>query len=250
MDMILMEFADPYKNSDYDKGVEPVEILNHERVAAHYQLPSINLAREVHDKIVNHEFEWAKDFKDLHPAMFGQQLYARTIQSLLDACYNDYQHGVKQIKKHPLPVTLNRFSFTNGSYVDVGKAHFANSWILTPDWTPADVADTRPGFVHVPVLESTQANAELTFSFNGDAVGVAFISGPDAGMIDYAIDGQPYRRADLFTEWSGGLHLPWYLLLGSGLADGGHQLHIKILSEKNKESKGNACRIVHFLCNK
>lgn len=249
MDMILMEFADPYKNADYDRNITPVEIKSHELIAEHYHLPSINLAKEVHDKIANHEFDWEKDFKDLHPAMFGQELYVYNIQSLLEACWKAYQSTPKNAKT-AIPAMLDQFSFTGGSYVAVNKAKYVKGWKLSPDWTPADGAGTRPGFVHVPVLENTQADAGLTFDFSGNATGIAIVSGPDAGMISYAIDDQSYRQIDLFTEWSSGLHLPWYLLLGSGLSKGHHQLHIKVLPQKNQQSKGNACRIVYFLCNK
>ncbi|MGN6180445.1 MAG: GDSL-type esterase/lipase family protein [Mucilaginibacter sp.] len=249
MDMILMEFADPDKNADYDRGIIPAEVKNHELVAAHYNLPSINLAKEVHDKIANHEFEWTKDFKSIHPAMFGQQLYVHNIESLLEFCWKAYETNHQNADNAALPAMLDRFSFTNGVYVDVDKAKYFAGWKLTPDWVPVDKAHTRKGFVHIAVLENTKPGAEFTFNFNGNAVGIAVLSGPDAGMITYTIDDEPYRQIDLFTEWSPGLHLPWYLLLGSGLSDGNHLLHIKALSKKNQQSQGNACRIVYFLCN-
>ena len=63
MDIIMMSFADPDKLQDYDQGKKPVEIINHELVADHYQLPSLNLAKEVRDKIQQKEFSWTYDFK-------------------------------------------------------------------------------------------------------------------------------------------------------------------------------------------
>jgi len=117
------------------------------------------------------------------------------------------------------------------------------------NWVPSDQAGTRPGFTDVPVLQNTQTEAELAFTFRGNAIGIAVISGPDAGIISYSIDSGPYLQKDIFTQWSGALHLPWYLLLGSGLARGKHTLHLKVLSKKNDQSKGNACRIVYFFCN-
>ena len=91
--------------------------------------------------------------------------------------------------------------------------------------------------------------SELTLSFNGTAAGIAVVSGPDAGVIDYSVDGRPFRQLDLYTQWSEWLYLPWYLLLGSGLTDGPHILHIRISEASNPHSKGHACRIVHFLVN-
>jgi sialidase-1 len=45
------------------------------------------------------------------------------------------------------------------------------------------------------------------------------------------------------------LHLPWYLVLADGLPKGKHILKVQVIPQKNKDSKGNACRIVHFLVN-
>jgi alpha-L-fucosidase 2 len=243
MDIILMAFADPDKTKDYDNGKVPVEIANQELVAAHYELPSINIAKEVHDKIRNGEFSWEKDFKDIHPAEFGQQLYFDNIKALLTT------QPPATLAPSPLPPPLDKSSLENGRYLPVDAAHHDTAWTLDKDWTPKDKADTRPGFVHVPVLESTSPGAELSLQFNGTAVGIAVISGPDAGIIGYSIDDQPFRQLNLYTQWSNWLHLPWYLLLGSGLTAGPHILHIKISEASDPHSKGHASRIVHFLVN-
>lgn len=248
-DMVVMEFADPYKNKDYDEGKVPVEIKNHELVAAHYQIPSINLAKEVHDKMANQEFSWEKDFKDLHPAAFGQQLYFENIKSLLNDCRKDYLSAHKKsITQLASPV--DDHSFANGVYLDVNKTLYTSGWQLVADWMPLDSAGTRKGFVHVSVLMNTAPDQELTLPFNGNAVGIAVISGPDAGIISWRVDENPENTIDLFTEWSSGLHLPWYLLLASALPPGDHVLHIKVLKDHNGKSKGSICRIVHFLINK
>ncbi len=248
-DMILMEFADPYKNKDYDEGKVPVEIRNHELVADHYQIPSINLAKEVHDKIANQEFSWEKDFKDLHPALFGQQLYFENIKVLLNDCRGKYLSGHKKSITR-LPSLLDDHSFTHGIYLGVAKAQYTTGWQLVADWAPADSVGTREGFVHVPVLMNTAPDEELILPFIGNAVGIAVVSGPEAGIISYRVDDSPEKTIDLFTEWSSGLHLPWYLVLGSALPTGNHVLHIKVLKEHNAKSKGSICRIVHFLINK
>ncbi|HEY8927737.1 MAG TPA: SGNH/GDSL hydrolase family protein [Mucilaginibacter sp.] len=249
IDMVLMEFADPYKNKDYDDGKIPVEVKNHELIADHYQLPSINLAKEVHDKIANQEFGWEKDFKDLHPSPFGQRLYFENIKGLLNDCFKSSLQAHK-ISNTALPASLDMHSFTNGAYLNVAKARYNSGWQLVANWSPVDSAGTREGFVHIPVLMNTAPEEELTLPFNGTAVGIAVVSGPDAGIISYRVDNGPEKTKDLFTEWSSGLHLPWYLLLGSALSPGNHVLHISVQKQHNVNSKGNVCRIVHFLVNK
>jgi len=262
MNIVMMAFADPDKTADYNAGRVPVEVVNQELVAAHYGLPSINIAKEVHDKIRNGEFDWKKDFKDVHPAEFGQLLYSENIKASLEACFAKAARDVAARSaaagsapagpvpdKTVMPLPLDKASLANGQYEGVENARFDRDWTLDQDWTPSDQAATRPGFVHVPVLESSAPGAELTLPFTGTAIGIAVVSGPDAGIISYAVDGDAFRDRDLYTQWSGGLHLPWYLLLGAGLTGGPHVLHLKISDRKNPLSKGNACRIVHFLTN-
>jgi hypothetical protein len=255
-DMIMMAFADPDKTADYDRGIVPVEIANQELVAGHYRLPSINLGKEVHDKIRNKEFDWKGDFKDIHPSPFGQELYFQNIKCLLDTCFTTYTGTSLQqllpapsLAPVPLPAPLDNANLESGRYETVSRARHDSAWILHRDWTPADGAATRPGFVHVPVLSGERPGAECSFPFDGTAVGMAVVSGPDAGIVEYDIDNGPWRSVNLYTQWSNWLHLPWFILFGSGLPPGRHVLQLRIGREKDPNSKGHACRIVHFLVN-
>lgn len=241
IDIVMMSFADPDKSRDYASGRIPVEVANHELVALHYGLPSINIAKEVYDKVQNKEFDWDKDFKDLHPAPFGQELYFANIKALLQACNN-----VLLIAKRGQKV-LNSASFMNGDYYSINNAKHDANWSINPNWTPTDGLGTRPGFVNVPVLSADKPGAELTLNFIGRAIGMAIVSGGDAGVVSYTIDGKAYKPINLYTQWSGFLHLPWYMLFDGNLKPGKHVLKMKIADTHAAASKGYACRIVNFL---
>ncbi|MHA4809503.1 SGNH/GDSL hydrolase family protein [Flavitalea flava] len=261
MDIILMAFADPAKTSDYDENRIPVEVTNHERIAAYYHLPSINLAKEVRDKMRNGEFTWEGDFKDLHPSPFGQQLYFATIRDLLLACLSSSLHSTanavpgtlssnaKQQLSTSVPLALDKWNFANGRYYPVNKASFGSGWALENNWTPADGLPTRDGFVNRPMLVSSRTGPTMSLTFTGTAIGMALISGKDAGILEWSVDGSPFRQKDLFTQWSTMLHLPWYILLETGLKNKIHILTLRMADGKNPKSSGNVCRIVHFLIN-
>lgn len=249
MDIVMMSFADTYKTSDYQQGRVPAEVARHEQVASHYHLNSINLAKEVAEKIANKEFSWSDDFKDIHPSVFGQELYFQNIKAMLQALFEKFDPGIK-IPVFALPKTLDNWNFSAGSYLNISKARHNNQWQLIQNWSPADGLATRDGFVHVPVLNTEKPGAAFTLSFEGDAIGIAIVSGGDAGMISYSIDQKPAKRIDLYTEWSSWLHLPYYILLDSGLKKGRHTLRLEVSAQKNPSSKGTACRIVNFLLNK
>ena len=211
-DIVFMYFADPDKMNDYNRGIIPSEIVNHEKVAAYYNIPSVNLAEEVTCRINNREFTWEGDFIDLHPSPFGQNVYYTSISDLLGGCWD--QVVPLTPSEHTLPARLDYFSYEHGRLVEIQKKNEATGWTYNGKWTPEDKASTRDGYVNVPMLIGNVPGKILKFKFKGSAIGIAVAAGPDAGIIEYSIDGKGWKSIDLFTQWSGWLHLPWYLILG------------------------------------
>lgn len=241
--VIMMAFAEPLKNEDYDRGKEPAEVAVHQKVAKYYGAPFINLSKEVYDRIKAGEFTWKYDFRDLHPSPYGQEVYFQTIKELLKLDFPDPTGDMK------IPANLDRFSYEKGKYHDVSEATKLKGFHVETNWKPKGKLPTRPGFVDVPVLVGEEANSSFEFNFKGRGVGIAIVSGADAGKISYSIDGKKPQILDLTTRWSNQLHLPWYLMLGDELASGKHTLKVNIIPDKNKNSTGNACRVVWFLVN-
>jgi sialidase-1 len=132
----------------------------------------------------------------------------------------------------------------------VDQAKNIEGWSLDKNWVPTDGAGTRKQYVDLPALIAAEPGAEMELAFEGTAIGICIASGPDAGIIEYSVDGRPFKKMDLMTQWSGMLHLPWYLMLEEELKPGKHKLVIRTSSAKNEMSKGHACRILHFLVNR
>lgn len=73
---------------------------------------------------------------------------------------------------------------------------------------------------------------------------------PSAGILEYSVDGAPFKKLDTYTYWSGGIYLPWVYMLESELEEGNHRLVIRISKDKNKNSSGYECCIRNFVVNK
>jgi hypothetical protein len=245
--VVLMAFVDEDKMADYHAGKTPVEVQVHEQLAQKYHLPFINLAKEVTDRIDGHEFNWKDDFKNLHPSPFGQEIYFKTIRQLLSAELN--KPVPVRLMAAVLPQPDDPFNYENGDYLDIDKAKINDKFKLEGNWQPADSVGTRPGFVHVPMLVAEKPGASLELPFNGRAIGIGVVAGPDAGIINYTIDGKNYPVLNLYTKWSKSLHLPWYLMLGDGLTPGKHVLKLQLSDQHAPRAKGTACRIEYFLVN-
>ena len=110
--------------------------------------------------------------------------------------------------------------------------------------------NTRPGFVNVPMLVVQLAGDSFEFSFNGSIIGLFVAAGPDAGIIECRIDNGPWEQKDLYTQWSGGLHIPWLHILEAELEKNKkHRLEVRLSRQNNSSSQGYSCRIVNFAIN-
>ncbi len=249
MDILMLHFVDPDKMDDYNRGHTPEVIRNHEAVAEHYGINSIDLAREVTDRIRAGEFNWKDDFKDLHPSPFGHEVYARSIRAFLDKAFTEAGTMKGRSPRKRLSRPLDPFSYVGGRYRPVTEASDLQGFHVLDAWQPTDGYPIRKQYVGIPALESDSAGASLALTFRGKAVGLCLDAGPDAGIIEYDIDGKWKGRRDLFTQWSHMLHLPWYILLEDELPEGEHKLRVRIAPEKNPKSKGHALRVLHMLVN-
>ena len=249
MDIMMLQFIyDPFIPK-LDGGQMPDVILNHERVANHYLIPSVNLATEIAARMREGEFNW-EQFGGTHPKPLGHAYYAATINKVLDEMYASCVAAGTAVKPHVLPaVPLDGYSYTNGKLVDIRQAHINKGWQLVPSWTPRLIAETRPGFVDVPMLETDRPGAKLTLDFEGTAVGIFCVSGPAAGILEYSIDGAPFKKLDTFTAWSGGLYIPWVYMFDTELPKGKHRLMLRMSKDHHPQSKGTACQIRQFVVN-
>jgi lysophospholipase L1-like esterase/pimeloyl-ACP methyl ester carboxylesterase len=248
MDIVMLHFADRDMMGDYNNGRVPAVIQQHEKVADYYGVNSINLAKEVNDRVLNGEFTWRDDFKDVHPSPFGQDLYFRTIKHLCESLRT--KPLATHAKARVIPQKpLDPYSYIHGRFEPISKAKIGEGWVLVRNWKPSDSAGTREGFVNVDVLESSVPGSLLTLDFKGRAIGLLVTSGPDAGIVEYSVDGAPYAKADQYTQWSKWLHLPWVVMLDDQLQDGKHRLTLRISAEKNPQSLGTVCRIQQFVAN-
>ncbi len=250
IDIVLMYFVDPDKMKVYDEGLVPAVIRNHEKVAEYYQLPSLNLAMEITERIDARQFDWQNDFRNLHPSPFGQNVYFRSMKHLLDAAWAEPLPEKAESSPYAVPAEpLDGFSYYRGRYVSIDDAELVESFVRDAAWHPEDSAGVRKGFVDVPVLKADKPGAVLKLKFQGTAIGIFVTCGPDVGIIEYSIDNSSFRRIDQFTQWSTNLHLPWAYVLDAELSPGAHELTLRTTDQRNSKSRGYACRIVHFLAN-
>ena len=241
MDIVFLYTANESHNETCRNGRTPREIRAMETVAAYYGLPSVNFARVVAQRLAGGEFDWEKDFGGVHPAPFGNRIYATMIGELFDAL----EKLGKTKRKRPRAL-LDPDSLIHAHFLAPSAAQHDENWTLgIPDWDRLP-GEKRARYTSLPTLFTETPGAELFLEFSGSAIGLFLTAGPDAGMVEYSIDGGRFRSADLYHFYSADLHYPRTKMLASTLPHGKHTLILRVSEKHNGKSSGNAVRIIAF----
>ena len=246
MDIVMMHFACTDKLEDYEKGKTPPVIQSFDQVAEHYGVPSLDITKEVYERINREEFTWKDDFKGVHPSPFGQQLYADSIERFLDEAWSGKPRPVKD---HEMPEKLDSESYTEGKLFAPRIAKKLNGFAVETNYdAAAEGGKVRTGWNERPQLIGHKPGDSFELKFRGSAVAVQVIAGPHAGIIEHSVDGSDWVEQDLFVEKNSfKLHLNRIYILRDGLnPEADHILSVRISEKRHELSKGNNCRIVYF----
>lgn len=245
IDIIMQYCVEPAKMKLFNAGQPDPIILDHERVAQHYNVTTHNLARLVTDAVNRGDFTW-EQFKDLHPSPFGHQVYTDAIAKLPFETKDD---TTNRPVAYAMPEPISEHSYFRGRYLCHCEVQLIEGWKFVDEWKPNDGAGQRKQFVNVPIIEATTPGATLIVEFSGTAIGMLVTAGPDAGIIEYTIDDGPTQTLDQFTKWSEGLHIPWAYMLATDLDDAFHTLTLINTGTANEKADGATTRIHQFLAN-
>jgi lysophospholipase L1-like esterase len=247
IDIVMTFFVNEPMLATLRAGKTPLTIDAHETVAQHYDVPTINLAKEVAGEITAGELTWKK-YGGVHPAPFGNAICARMIDELLGRAWAQPLATDAALVPHAPPgEPLDPFNYEKGRFIDLGAAKIDHGWAIgVPDWVNLP-GGKRDRFVHVPVLCATDPGAELSLDFEGKAVGAYVVAGPDAGTVESSIDGGPFTTSNLYHDYSKTLHYPRTVLFATDLKTGKHSLVLRVSRETT--SAGHAARIMHLVAN-
>ena len=246
IDIVMMHFACTEKLADYENGKTPEVIQSYDQVAERYGVPTLDITEEIYERIKRGEFTWKDDFKGVHPSPFGQQLYADSIERLLDEAWSGKP---RPVVAHAMPEKLDPASYSEGKLFPPQTATNLNGFAVETDYdAAAEGGKVRVGWNERPQLIGHQPGDSFDITFEGSAVAIQVIAGPQAGIIEHSVDGSDWVKQDLFvTKNSFRLHLNRIYILRDGLdPEKEHSLTVRISEERHKLSKGNNCRIVYF----
>jgi len=247
-DIVVTYFVNEGMLATFKEGKEPLSSSSHDEVLRHYDIPGIELNREIFERIEAGKLTW-KQFGGVHPAPTGNRICANMIDRLLDQAWAKPLATSAVTKPHAMPVPLDPNNYENAHFVDPAQAEIVKGWTIeTPEWSKLP-GGHRARFDKEKMLCATEPGAEVKLKFDGKGIGIFLLAGPDAGMLEASVDGAPAKRFDLFHGYSSGLHYPRSIMFDADLAPGAHVLTLKVSDQKNATSKGTAARILKFCVN-
>ena len=245
-DIVVTYFVNPEMLATWQAGNVPLSVAAHDAVAEHYQVSTINLAKEVADQITAKTLTW-EQFGGTHPKPHGNAIAAAMIDRLMERTWS--QPIVAEAKPHALPDPLDPKSYIRGRLIPPTAAReLKEMTIETPVWKDLK-GSSRSRFAKESLLCAERPGSELTLPFEGTAVGAYVLAGPDAGIVETSIDGGPYETTNLFHRFSTGLHYPRTVVFNADLAPGPHVLRLRIADSKHPGSTGHALRVLRFVAN-
>ncbi len=249
IDIIFLYFYDPAKKIFVDAGKIPPVIDSHEYVADYYHISSIDAAKLVSLEINRDGTYWEKFGANIHPGPFGGRVYANAVEELFDKIWHEPLSQSNLPRLHDIPKQcLDTLNYSNSMVIEPNQAELVNGWQHIDVWKPKS-GQIHAHFNNIPILETTEPNAVLRLNFTGTAIGLLVLAGPDAGILEYSIDGDEFKLVDQFTQWSSNLHLPWVIMLNADMRNVKHELILRTTNQKNLKSQGYVSRIIKFLVN-
>jgi hypothetical protein len=211
-----------------------------ETLAAHYQIPAINLQSAVWQQIEAGQLKPAT----LWPATLSKdgsvpgdeahKVFANQITAFLSE--------QAQLDPDPIPKVLP--SPLVSDEMNYGEIKAIAEFKHEPAWRKEPNQDRAlPSLL----LSADKPTAQVELYFEGSVLGLSFRVGPDGGIFECLIDGKPapapLNRIDCYD---GTAHLQTRLIPG-GLGMNEHKLTIRVLSEKNPKSSGTFVRLGSLL---
>ena len=227
--------------NEYRAGREPESIRMHEKVAAHYGLPSINLARFIADKII------AGDLKE-EDVFLGENVVSDAADSLcLAAVKLLFEAGLAAAKAAPAmtkpdtPKPLSRYPIDKPEIEGYISAKYEPGWL---DWQPSPIEQ----YLHV--LYGETSGPVVTVRFKGDLFGMSCVVGPDSGDIEVSVDGSTWTPKPCFRPDAGGAFKNVAVLLAEEVDPAvEHELKLRVAAAVPRGSTGKQVRIAKFLVN-
>jgi lysophospholipase L1-like esterase len=217
-----------------------------EKVAAHYDIPTIHLGVEVLRRVTANTLVFSAppsvkadaDGKDAegriiftrdktHPTDAGHRIYALTLERALPVLIKT---SAPATTAAALPPPLRDDNWQHAKLILPSPGAKTNAWRQLP---ATDTVARQAGRMAPPIWTTFTPGATVEFAFKGTRLGIIGLKGSDNGKFRCTIDGQEVETSTLFDTFSTpGRHplRPWFH--AKPLEDTEHHVRLELLPDK------------------
>jgi len=225
-------------------GKVPFHSQVHREVAAHYGLEVADVGAALAKSAKAGGFSWAQ-YRDCHPSPEGCDFAAKVIMETIDKVFDPKAEA----KMHALPQPMDEKSYFRGAVVPFEALKNVDGWQNSqPNWGKVPGAK-RAQFVREKAIWSETVGASFALSFRGTSAAAIMTAGPDVGALEVSVDGGDWRRVELVSPYSRGLNYPLTKFFADDLADGEHEIRVRLVAAKHQWGEGHAVRIHRIVVN-
>ena len=204
-------------------------VARHQAIAKHYGIPAIDVGGALTAAMKNGATWDSLTTDGTLPNDAGTVVYMRAIEAFLAA--QQKTPAGQPLVVLPEPLAKDPFS---GAYVAGATSSYAPGW--RKEMKPTDDSPRH--------IEADQPGTELEHTFTGTTVGLFLVVGPDGGVLECRINDGPPQRISSFELKPDALGRVRCVILADDLASSKeHKLTLRILPEKQPESKGTKIRL-------
>ena len=190
--------------AELQAGNFPVAAQAMERVAAHYDIPSLHFGIEVARLIASRELVFkAPDapadkrtfsIDGVHPTAAGHQVYLAAIERALPVLIQ-----TSKTAPHTLPPPLHIDNWEGAGMRQLDEVNRQGKWLPVP----LDDANLRGATKHLlpPLWRTATPGDSIEFEFTGRIFGLLGIAAPDSGSFRVKVDDLPPLEATLFDAF-------------------------------------------------
>ncbi len=239
-DIIVVHTMTRGVSNGLEEGREFASRSAHTMVAHHYDVPCFEMGEVLRAKVKEAGGDWIKYTKEgVHPNDEGYAICADGLKAWM----NKFFEKANELDA-PAEKVLPESIFSKEESLEFAHMEDAYGAEMGEGWSKIEKDLTRR-YPHY--IEAVEPGAELTYKFTGRRIGLYYMLAPDAGDVEYSIDGGEVRTARTWDGYSMQYPRAGHSMLDENLEYGEHVIRIKVIAEKAELSKGNAVRIGTFM---
>lgn len=216
----------------------------HREVARHYGAEVADVGAALAKSAKGGGFSWAQ-YRDCHPSPEGCDFAAKVVMEAVDRVFDPKAAATA----HALPPPMDEKSYSRGTVVPFGALTGVDGWRKScPNWGKVPGAK-RAQFVRGDAIWSDVPGSSFAFSFRGTSAAAIMTAGPDVGALEVSVDGGDWRRVELASPHSRTLNYPHTKFLADDLAEGRHDVRVRVAEATHPWGKGRAVRIHRLVVN-